>query len=478
MNEPRIVLNGMNALTGEYLVAPMSLAEAAARARGTPPSAEQAGWLRKLVQRLAGRFFGLPMDVDPTDLSQTGWAVVFTPDTPDAVRKALQPLIDLRARQVPPDRHKVLEYKPGESREAWLGKYGAHGADVVPTRVPYYVLLVGGPEAIPFDFQYLLDIDYAVGRLALDRPEDYGRYARSVVAYETGSRVANGKEVVYWGTRHDGDAATRLSADDLVRPLYEGLPAAAGNEVVPAIAGKLKFRSRSLRGEEATKANLLEVLHSRQQAPPSFLFTASHGMGGWPKGDARQRPGQGALLCQDWPGFGRIKPDHYLTAAEVEPDARLQGLVAFVFACYGAGTPRYDPFLKDLAGGSVELTEAPFVSALAQRLLAGGALAVIGHVERAWGYSIQPPGVGPQLQPFRNLIGRVLAGEPVGHSTMDFSQRYATYSTELLSKLDPSLPEARRPTDGELAWAWIERNDAQNYLVLGDPAVRLREDLK
>jgi hypothetical protein len=418
----------------------------------------------------------LPTDVDPTDLSQAGWAVVLTPDTPESVRKALQPLIELRGRQAPPDRHKVLEYRAGESREAWLSRYGARGADVVPTRVPYYVLLVGGPEAIPFEFQFLLDIDYAVGRLAFDRPEDYGRYAEAVVAYETGAGVANGKEVVYWGTRHDGDAATELSADRLVRPLDEGLPASPGDDAIPAVAGKLKFRSRSFRGEEATKANLLEVLHARKQAPPSFLFTASHGMGGWPKGDARQRPGQGALLCQDWPGFGRIKPDYYLAAADVEADARLQGLIAFVFACYGAGTPRYDPFLKDLAGGPVEVAAAPFVSALAQRLLAGGALAVIGHVERAWAYSIQPQGVGPQLQPFRNLMVRALRGEPVGHTTLDFSQRYATYSADLLNQLDPSVPGAQRPTDEALAWTWVERNDAQNYLVLGDPAVRLRAD--
>src|SRR5436305_1810864 len=198
---PRVVVNGINALTGEYLVPPMTLAEAAARARGTPPPAEQAGWLRKLVQRLAGRFFALPLDVEPTDLSQAGWAVVFTPDTPAAVRKGLQPLIDHRSRQAPPDRFKVLEYRPGETREGWLGKYGAHGADVVPTQVPYYVLLVGGPETVPFDFQFLLDIDYAVGRLAFDRVEDYGRYARAVVAYETAPPV-NGREVVFWGTRH------------------------------------------------------------------------------------------------------------------------------------------------------------------------------------------------------------------------------------------------------------------------------------
>src|SRR5262249_42690365 len=163
-----------------------------------------------------------------------------------------------------------------------------------------------------------------------------------------------------------------------------------------AIAAKWKYRSRCFLGEEATRTNLLEVLHSPRQPAPAMLFTASHGMGGWPKGDARQRQGSGALLCQDWPGFGRIKPEHYLTAGDIEADARLQGLVAFIYACYGAGTPRYDPFLGERTGGPVEIAEAPFVAALAQRLLAGGALAVIGHIERAWGYSIQPQGIGPQ----------------------------------------------------------------------------------
>jgi hypothetical protein len=49
----------------------------------------------------------------------------------------------------------------------------------------------------------------------------------------------------------------------------------------------------------------------------------------------------------------------------------------------------------------------------------------------------------------------------------------------LLNKLDATLAMAKRPTDLDLAWIWVERNDSQNYVVLGGPAIRLRvEDLR
>jgi hypothetical protein len=58
---------------------------------------------------------------------------------------------------------------------------------------------------------------------------------------------------------------------------------------------------------------------------------------------------------------------------------------------------------------------------------------------------------------------------------MDFSQRFVTYSADLLTRLDPSSPGPKRAGDPELVKAWVERNDAQSYIVLGDPAVRLRK---
>jgi hypothetical protein len=156
-------------------------------------------------------------------------------------------------------------------------------------------------------------------------------------------------------------------------------------------------------------------------------------------------------------------------------------LVAFIFACYGGGTPELDEFPEhDIEAGNGRMVPrqiAPegFVAALPQALLShpeGGALAVIGHVERAWGYSFATPS-GPQLIPFRNVLGRTLVGQPVGHAMRDFNEKYAALSTNLTSLLREAGLGKQVP-DEELAGLWTERHDAQNYVLLGDPAARLK----
>src|SRR5262249_52103273 len=155
--------------TGEYLTPPVGLAEAAARARSEPPEPTLSDYLRRTAARAEAAREALPIGLDPCDLKRAGWAVVFAAAASPALHEALRPLIDLRGRQVPPERCKVLEYQPGESVRAWLNRHGAALGKVSPSKVPYYVLLVGGPEVIPFHFQYLLDVEYAVGRLAFER---------------------------------------------------------------------------------------------------------------------------------------------------------------------------------------------------------------------------------------------------------------------------------------------------------------------
>jgi hypothetical protein len=61
---------------------------------------------------------------------------------------------------------------------------------------------------------------------------------------------------------------------------------------------------------------------------------------------------------------------------------RLDGLIAFLFACYGAGTPETDHFLPEAVTGVSRIAPAPFTARLAQRLLARGAAAVVGHAQR------------------------------------------------------------------------------------------------
>ena len=142
-----------------------------------------------------------------------------------------------------------------------------------------------------------------------------------------------------------------------------------------------------MRKEQGLRAFLtLCVLSSDTSA---FLFTASHGIG-FPNGDLHQLTQQGALVCQDWPGpkawHEAIPQDFYFAADELDSNAIPQGLLAFHFACYGAGTPRLDDFAHQTSGEPRIIAPDAFVAALPRKLLGhpkGGALAVVGHVDRA-----------------------------------------------------------------------------------------------
>lgn len=478
MASTTLYLNGVDGETGELLVEPLSLADVAAialprRAAPTPVEWNQLvfKWINgpPVKKSMSTDTGGVRFGVDLNDVGQAGWAIVFGHDTPREVREALEPLIKHRRKSVPRECFQILEHKRGENHLEWLERHGISLGDVDPLLVPYYLLLVGGPTSIPFEVQYKLDLDYAVGRLAFDTADEYKHYVKSVIDYELAGVVPTKKEVIYWCPRYDG--ATVLSADSLVQPLFEGVE---GQQPVAAMRG---FEQRCLLGADATKSALVDVLHGHSASPPAMIFAASHGVG-FRRDSPKQRAGQGALRCQDFTEGEWSFPASTLSAADVTNDAAIHGMVAFLFACFSAGTPERDDFVTEPSREARRLATAPFVAALPQRLLAhpsGGALAVIGHVERAWGYSIRPPNVGNQLLPFENAIHEILSGNPVGQATKAFSDRYASASAFLLSQMRET--DTTRVLDEEqLIRRWIQRNDAQGYIILGDPAVRLRPD--
>jgi hypothetical protein len=470
MPDDLIYANGIDGRTGEYLVKPLRPAELAERARRPPEDAEADRWLRQAWENVSQPHLGLPFDVDPAEVAEAGWAVVISRAETADVTTALAPLIEHRRRQAG-DRVRVLDHRPGETWPAWLGRHGVGPGSIDPDKVPYYLLLVGRPGLIPFGFQYLLDVEYAVGRLDLDDADGYRRYAEALVDYEEATTPLRGDTAVFFGTRHAFDGATQLSADRLVRPLADSF--GPGGRFEGAVG---RGRTRAMIGGPATKQALTELfIGDGPLGQPALLFTATHGLGGWPPGHPDQQARHGALVCQDWPGFGRMDRGQYFAGADLPRDARVHGLVAFLFACYGAGTPQWNPFEHQPGAPPPTVAAEPFVATLPKQLLAhpgGGALAVIGHVERAWGYSFVF-GEEAQLVPFQNAVGRILTGRPVGFAMKDFNERYAALSTNISDVLE-ELGYGKVVSDIQLARLWTERNDAQNYVLLGDPAATLK----
>jgi hypothetical protein len=474
-----VYLNGINALTGEYLVPPTPVAEIANLVKSQPDD-PQTRVLSRMGEMASQVTLGLPPDRDPKDLKQAGWAIVFHASEKQEIKEAFRPLIEHRQAEIGDDRLvKVLDYRNGEGRAQWLARFRVAAGDVDPLKVPYYLLFVGSPAQIPFTFGFLLDVEYAVGHVAFESVEECATYANNIVDYERKkTSVKNGREVLFFATRHPLDGATRLSADQLVLPLADGLPSGAiAPQSTPA---KYGFRSRKIWGKDATKAALVAALCAKNTTPPAVLFSASHGMAGWPAGDPAQLASQGALLCQDWPGLGKIRPDHYFAASDLPGDAQVHGLIAFLFACYSIGTPQYDRYFHKRSAPPPVIASSPFYAQLPQKLLThknGGALACVGHVERAWGCSIVSTGAVPQLGPFQNALGFIMQGVPLGHAIQDFNQKFAILSADLTALLE-DIGFGAKVSDTDLATRWLERNDAEGYAIFGDPAVRLRlEDL-
>jgi len=416
-------------------------------------------------------------DVDPNDLTQAGWAILFPQGQDPAVRAALEPLIEHRRRQVNDSTlfrifDGVQSYRPGDTARSWLERFRLGFAVVDPVLgVPLYVTLVGGPDEIPFEFQYLLDTYWCVGRLAFDTPAEYRAYAEKLVAYETAPTIAQAKRVAVFSVANLGDRATALLHNQVAVPLVEGTASSR------PLGERQKYVIQSYLGDHAGKDNLTRLLAGQEPGgAPALLFTGSHGLD-YPLGDPLQRERQGAIVCQDWEG-GPVQPEHCFAAPDIGPDTRLDGLIHFFFACYGGGCPTTDTYARP-GGVPQQIMDKPIIARLPQKMLAAGALASVAHIDRAWSYSFQVGRGAPQVQEFRDLMVRLLRGDRVGQAADQFNLRWTVLSAELTDALRQRDDAPGMVADAVLANRWVARDDARNYLILGDPAARLRfEDMQ
>jgi hypothetical protein len=470
------IFNGINGATGNYDLPPQSPQVMAKIARGVPLNMDEKRdiAIRRALDQQQVEYFGIREGADPTDISQSGWGVVFSQKLVgkqlEALKEALDPLLKHRQEGATQKDERFYRecsgdygYQSGASKNDFLKLFGRGPGPADPEKLPYYLLIVGSPNEIPYSFQYQLDVQYAVGRIHFDQLEDYYRYAVSVVeAEKNGFNLA--RQAAFFSPANEDDPATQLSAAELVAPLADYLE---GDQPDWQVQIKLK--------DQAHQADLDQLLHASQA--PALLFTASHGMA-FPNGDNKQYPHQGALLCQDWPGpkahSGPIPEDYYYSADKLAGDANLFGMLAFFFACYGAGTPHMDDFHRRAFTEPKEIAPAAFLSRLPQAMLShpkGGALAVVGHVERAWGYSFMWEGVGQDLVTFESTMKRLTEGHPIGSALEYFNSRYAELSTDLTTEIDETAETNQNEV--KLAGLWTANKDARNYMIIGDPAVKL-----
>jgi hypothetical protein len=392
------------------------------------------------------------------DLSQAGWAVV-APAGYGEVVDALAPLLRRRAEQAGAAYRPPITLGRGEELDDFFRRLKAPLGAAEPKRLPYYLLLLGGPDEISFGTQQVIGQSRAVGRLHLERPADYGTYARNVLAAEDRT-AARRPEISFFAAVNGDDRATRRTSTELVAPLADAI-----EDANPA------WRVRRVAGEAATKPQLLSLLTDRA---PSILFTATHGLAS-KLGNPHQRERQGALIGSEWPGGkSPCPPEAFLTGAELPDELGLTGAVAFLFACYGAGTPSQDGFwFREPEPAPRRTADPPFVSRLVQGLLSrpGGPAAVIGHVDRAWTCSFFWHRAG-QIEAFEDTLSVLIDGGRVGLAIDWLLEIYRDAVTRLFETMERR--EVGERFDARLLERYrLAAHDARSFVVCGDPAAEV-----
>ena len=407
--------------------------------------------------------------LDAGDPRAAGWTFLVRDDDPDrdALIAAIRPLAEARGMPYP-DRPLVFH---GEAPIDWLDWLHDHfyARGVRGGVTPRYVLILGGPDRVPFAFQSLLHTVASVGRLDVEKVEDVAVYVDKVLRLEGADQPAVEREVVMFAPDDGPGDATYFSRRYMAQPMSRHL------------ASPLGFRVIDLEGELATKGNLDAALTGHR---PALVYTASHGLGALDQPLDVQRRLNGAICCH---GDGADPQDSLFAADDVPMDRPfLEGAVFFQFACFGYGTPAESEHAHWVSGAPRSNADADFVAALPRRLLAHprGPIAYVGHVDAAFLHAFADPRDphsdehwSHRIAPFKSAVEHLLGVQPSGLAMTQMNDRFAATSAVLSHLHDAQQRRtgpATRTQRRRLIDHWILRADAQNYMVLGDPAARLR----
>ena len=410
--------------------------------------------------------------LDAGDPLAAGWTFLVGATDPKRAEivAALQPLAVARGMVNPAEPLVFGAMDPTEWGD-WLND-SYFGLEVAGKKVPRYVLIAGGPDQVPFGVQSLLDGVANVGRLDFDQVEDLATYAAKVLRIEAAPSPLVTREAIVFAPDGGPNDPTHYSRRYMAEPLAD------------VIQNDLHLTTKRMIGDQATKANLAATFVG---ATPAIVYSASHGLGAVSEPLNVQQKYNGAICCQHQ---GGLTMDALFGADDVPANSTpfLEGAIFFQFACYGYGTPAVSDYAHWLNAPGKETRNADrdFVAAFPKRLLAhpNGPIAFIGHLDTAFLHGFADVDAietldrwHTRVQPYLSAVKMLLGVQPSGLALQAMNERYATYNA-LLANTHDRIQRGRMQWTPELEArfldTWITRGDAQNYMVLGDPAARLR----
>lgn len=323
-------------------------------------------------------------------------------------------------------------------------------------RLPRYVLIVGGPQKIPWSVQYSLAIRHAVGRLPFDG-DDLGPYVSAMLDGEEGwaTTQTDAAAPVVWTVDHGPDDITRLMRSTLSSPLVKALSGTLPGLVV-------------IKDSEATGSALIKAL----DAKPALVVTSSHGATPLEGGELRKALGLPMDIA------------HAAIPVTDLANSMPGGAVWFAQACCSAGSSAESRFSDLLAAGTTARAVVDAVTSLGSAVApAPLALlsrerpvrAVFGHVEPTFDWTLRDPETGQRFG--GDLVGALSSnlhhGQPIGLILSEYraavgvlTNRWVKLSVQLNRDHDNSV----LPTMTRLRLtAW----DRQSLVLLGDPTVHL-----
>lgn len=441
----------------------------------SPVAPGAAGWALTPPKQGASQLLAAapPLDLRNWRHPEVGWGLVLpeneaisgaeraeAADAPAAIRKLLEdragaPVFRYRQDVFPRFLRRYYTDRPPQDIDLDAAPRG-----IAPGRLPWYLLLVGSPEVLPWSVQYVLNTCGFIGRLALD-DDALERYVGALLSNWSGAACRPDRPVV-WGVDHGGTDITRLMRQSIADPVAERL----------ASDTQINGNVRKITGPGASAAALISAL---SEANPALVVTTSHGMTG-PLHDRDLMGRQLGLLVDEehklldpetllaaWQPDGAIWYSHACCSAGSDAETRYKGLVPegsmveqVLLGVAGLGA-RVAPFPTRLLGAEKPLR------------------AFVGHVEPTFDWTLRAETRQILTTSIKEALYEHLYQAPPETLGMAFRDCYL-HVGRLLAQRDEAERQFNKGKLGAEAVALrcrLTAYDRQSMVILGDPTAAL-----